>query len=91
MCVVAYEADIFDTVLWQKIGKLTLVVKHAGQFVNPETLARMNRLVDKPSTVKKVRARDPQWLKIKTEEEQKRARPGAEDESGDGDAVDKAE
>ena len=63
--MVAYEADIFDTVLWQNIGKLTLLVKHWGQFVNPQQLTRLNQnLESKPMTLKKVRARDPEWLKI---------------------------
>ena len=65
--MVAYEADICDTVLWQKIGKLTMLVRHEGQFVNPQLLARLNNNPEGPSTnmkLKKVRARDPEWLKI---------------------------
>lgn len=40
--LVAYEADLVDTVSWNKIGSISLVVKHEGKFVNPGILARVN-------------------------------------------------
>ena len=68
LTLVAYEGDVIECATWKKIGTITMLVKHTGQFVNPEILARMNRNPQKRGTVKKVRARDPQWLKIKTSE-----------------------